>query len=570
MPLSAFVGDAEIVAPALPPSQWTELYEQIESGLIAARLPGCGLPGYARTTDDLQHFAHSLVDDECPMHRGETQLSIKATWWIAQCAQDNGWQVALARHDGGWAADVLIERDGFSPLAIVVKGEGPRADEIRTQAQRMESSGVQGVWFGEGADPMEFVGLGVPVFGITQDRAGTPRVNFCDAPVPLPEAMRDFLAGRVQRRDVMTSIGEAECLVAVYEITCHACNQRSAVWDVPPVEFGTACGITANTSTFMHSTDRPEAQAKVLVAANWAASDQGLQPAKISMRYSKTLDGTYQAFSCPHCSVLFGDFPLSEFFTDSDPFTCLWIDRHVSVYEKHWCRDSGWGFCGDTADSSAPDACDCESGPDEPHAVAQGPEDPKPITHGGTLGTGSSSVAQAHDWVSSGHVPSDRAQSVAHPRRRKRSWLVGIVLGVFVWLGITFLTALLTLLMGRSRYVDVLAALDWVGEVLTVGAVLTGVAVAVAYRLRNRLTKVVAIGLPLSLVLFAVVAGFIPPPPSQRALAVARDISTHWNASQVKHFCEQPAAISRIRRERALTSEEVQAWRSARHVVCEL
>lgn len=141
--------------------------------------------------------------------------------------------------------------------------------------------------------------------------------------------------------------------VHAYGAECYKCALTFYVWEVEGSCVTGACGLVKCAPPIgdaeLFSTSRPENLTTVICAVAQAASGKVHPVASIQLR-STAMSGTrYQAFCCPRCGAVYGDFFLRDLIMNAGydgPDLEIRIPAAVrGIPQPHWCVDVGEGHC---------------------------------------------------------------------------------------------------------------------------------------------------------------------------------------------------------------------------------
>jgi len=206
----------------------------------------------------------------------------------------------------------------------------------------------------------------MPAFGLQREEAQDghglqvtlrpPAEQDAGVQVPLDEAVRALLSARVRFLTQVGRRGVFQALaVSLWELTCWKCRRSMTVWEAEPEAVrGSCCVVARETSTgSLWEARRAEAKPPVIRQASRLAAAEGLAPvASIRWRQTQPVPKGYQAFCCPHCNVLQGDFHLRQELLelkccgDAAAYARVELPDNTSVAALgHWCVGVGAGHC---------------------------------------------------------------------------------------------------------------------------------------------------------------------------------------------------------------------------------
>lgn len=290
MPLTAVGSHGLIVAPLLSDTEWEDLRQAVRTGttLSCRSEDHPMLPRISKL--GLRHFFH-----RGGVHAGAEEtldhLALKAL--CVQVAHAHGWRASTEypAPDRSWVADVHTSNDERTLIVEVQWSHQTEADyEARTQ--RYRAAGHQVVW-------LERVRKNN--YATIQDGDSLRLPFWKDSKLGYIDAAHDQLPLQDRLIDVFTSRlapGPPTQYADVFPAHCYRCKGRHTQWLMPYSELWT-------------SHDRIEADPRVLAVVRTVAPPDAPM-ATINLRYSKTAADDYQAFTCPHCGALQGDFYLPE------------------------------------------------------------------------------------------------------------------------------------------------------------------------------------------------------------------------------------------------------------------
>lgn len=291
---------------------------------------------------------------------------------IVRAAIAAGWSASAEVAGDGWVADTLVTRGGVR-VVFEVQWSPQTLERYRERQAAYARDGVRALWFvrkvpaAPGLRGWE-ASADLPVFVMDDELMvddGLRAVGYWaalgDPPererVPLADAVTALLGGRVAFRTRVASRSGSERLrLQLWEVGCWKCPGSSAVWTLESEPIVGACGLQVARSSvgreMWAQKDRPEAHPAVVREASRSAGEVGLVPARMQFRKTRPVPEGYMAFTCPYCSAVKGDFPLSEEImelaaTEGPRAEGVAELGSVAVAEgePHWCWDQGEGHC---------------------------------------------------------------------------------------------------------------------------------------------------------------------------------------------------------------------------------
>lgn len=321
-------------------------------------LVGCEQPGFLRRSKTgLQHFVHKTAGD-CASHEPETAEHRAAKSIVYLAVQESGWEgdVEVPSHPGphpAWIADVLVTRDRLR-VAIEIQWTRQDHDEFVRRQERYAADGVRAVWFARHTGHLPGAATkALPVFSLEQAPDGAFVTTVGTHTLDLADAVTALLSGRIQFRERLVARQQPLRVVNVYEYDCYRCGKDCTIWHDTGEQFTSRCGeLVGQYAGFsLWDDDRPEANKDTAQRVRKAVTENGTlrRPAVVSQRYSRTVGDRYMAFSCPHCSALFGDWHVRNDLMSlayDDPALVVTVPTQtVSRDQTHWCFDQGGGHC---------------------------------------------------------------------------------------------------------------------------------------------------------------------------------------------------------------------------------
>lgn len=361
MPLRALIDGHHVVAPLLAPTQWTQLKAESRSKIVQVTLP-CGSPGVVKTSSlGTPFFAHAPGRSDGCSAEGREHLLVKAA--VIRAAVATGWIATPEYAQDRWRADVMLERPQHR-VAVEVQwsSQTPLLYAQRTQAYL--DSGVPVVWLARLPARDHRLGAGwwrrLPIVPMTVDMAassvGLHQVwiddddQLDDGPdgAATFDATVDDLIGSLAAGMIWRALpaprGPDQSLTTVHRVRCYRCREWLAVWVTGQRRRRwCTCGsidVDEPNPPPLWNSSRPEASPHVASAAHAAITRRRWSPASMQQRHSATAGKTYQAFICPHCRALLGDFHLSQE-TGRYPPAMTLITGTVPADPTpwpHWCR----------------------------------------------------------------------------------------------------------------------------------------------------------------------------------------------------------------------------------------
>jgi len=300
---------------------------------------------------------HKAAGD-CTSHEPETaeHRAAKSAAYLA--VRESGWSgdVEVPCNSGpqpGWIADVLATRDQ-ARVAIEIQWSRQDHEQFVQRQARYAADGVRAVWFARHTAHLPGDAIkALPVFPLERGEDNSFTTGIGPHTLPLSDAVTALLSRRVQFREVLTAREQPKRVVDVYEYNCHRCGKDCVIWHDTGEQFTSRCGqLVGQYAGFsLWDDDRTEANQETAQKVRKAVTDHGAlpRPAVVSRRYSRTVGDRYMAFSCPHCSALFGDWHVRNDLMSlayEDPALRVEVPTStVSEPGAHWCLDVGSGHC---------------------------------------------------------------------------------------------------------------------------------------------------------------------------------------------------------------------------------
>lgn len=360
MPLRALLDGQSVVSTQLDDPAWDAARRAVRADRGALRMACCGHEGRPwRSRRGLRYFRHQPHAD-CAVGAGETADHLEAKAVVAAAAQEAGWTASVEVAGPGWVADVLAERDGVR-VALEVQWSAQTLERYQERQEAYRAAGVHGVWFARKLP----AGLGLvptrelPVFRLERNLSPAEYVELevQDRFAPLEllahvgrtgtlrEAVLGLLTGAVKHRTQVGG-GGAWRRVALSKMPCYRCDQSFTVYRVEPGYLVGACGYRAELpggGDRIWLTGRPEADPAAVQAARQMQASEGLPAlAPIRSRFSRTAGKRYDAFCCPHCGAMQGDFFLLATRDDVEGRFLAVGAPEVTAW-PHWCHGDGNG-----------------------------------------------------------------------------------------------------------------------------------------------------------------------------------------------------------------------------------
>lgn len=358
MPLIALVDGVRTVSLDLSPADWDDLSARRKSSASTVLLIGCEQPGFLRRSKSgLQHFVHRAAGD-CTSHEPETPEHRAAKSAAYRAVHDAGWDADVevsspAGATSEWIADVMATR-GNARVAIEIQWSRQDHAEFERRQARYAHDGVRAVWFARHTDHLPTAAnQALPVFSLTKTDDDQFHTAIGPHPLPLADAVVALLTRAVQFREHLTARQQPRRIVNLYPYGCYRCGRECVIWHDTGEQFVSRCGtrVEEYPGFSLWGEDRPEADAATIrhVRDTVRAHPSMPAPATLSKRYSRTADETYMAFSCPHCSALFGDWHVRRdlmAMAYDDPALVVTVPiQTFSKDQTHWCFDQGSGHC---------------------------------------------------------------------------------------------------------------------------------------------------------------------------------------------------------------------------------
>jgi hypothetical protein len=345
------------VSTLLEPDAWVTLRADVRAKRRAITMTPCGVPGIAKTSPrGTQFFAHKSGHSDCgSAHPGESALHLAAKAEILLGCADAGWDVLpeVRADDGSWIADVLAVRGGWK-VAFEVQVSQQTHDRYVERQARYRRDGVRCAWYVKHAASVLAPDAELPTFLLEEDEHKALFVHVAEHRLSLREAAQGRLNGTIKFRQYVSNgeLGHLKVELAASD-ACWRCDTSYLLWRVTEQRVLGRCGRIASqdlaAGSQMWGDSKPEADPAVRKVVSDAAEAHPLPLAKLSMKYTKTTNSRYMAFSCPRCGGVYGDWFLSGFWMnahyDSDITTLTLPGRARGLKDPHWCVDQGGGVC---------------------------------------------------------------------------------------------------------------------------------------------------------------------------------------------------------------------------------
>lgn len=342
--------------------QWNELKTQARAQTIQVTLP-CGAPAVMKTSSlGTAFFAHAPGRSDGCAPEGREHLLVKAA--VIRAAAAAGWSATPEFAQDRWRADVMLERDRRR-VAVEVQwsSQTPQLYAQRTQAYR--DSDVPVVWLARlaardrrGWSPwwrdlpivpmtVDVAAAAIALHPVWTDDYPLERGATDNGPRSPEATIEDLIevltAGMIWRAHP-TDRERDQSLTTVHPVRCYQCDQWLAVWvSGRRRRRWCACGphdVDELDQAPLWNSSRPEASPHVQSVARAAIARRRWSAALIQQRSSRTAGTTYQAFVCPHCYALLGDFHLAQEIDQDAPAMTL-VTGTVPDDQAplpHWCH----------------------------------------------------------------------------------------------------------------------------------------------------------------------------------------------------------------------------------------
>ncbi len=244
MPLRAFVGGVEMLAPELSEAEWEALREAGTSVI----LPCCGAEGYLRRSPlGTLHFAHKR-GAHCDVGSGETIHHLKAKADIVLACQRAGYKATTEVAGDDWRADVLASR-GSVRIAFEVQWSFLRLERAIYRQERYARDGVRGCWFFRNPPPKLIRGddlkadQDLPLFHLFSNADHSFSVAVNGNLHGLSEVVTALLAGQIHFCKTARAEHDQHLRLVPFEIACPFCSRPTRLFHVDP-HLTAHCGRT--------------------------------------------------------------------------------------------------------------------------------------------------------------------------------------------------------------------------------------------------------------------------------------------------------------------------------------
>lgn len=309
MPFSAFFHGERIVSTLCSDEQWEQLAQAARADRNSLTMAYSQLPCLPRVSKlGLRHFYHrpgetpKITWKEAPEH-----MALKAM--VIEAATRAGWeaQTEVPAKDESWIADTLLLRNGVK-VAVEIQWSRQSYDDYQFRQQRYDKDGIRCLWLHrhEIAELKHHEQVELPAFRVSYGKGtgkGEVEVGrFGRAhTIPISEFIESALSGEL----AYTSE------IDLWATSCYRCGSGMTLW--------------AEGRPSLWEDNVPLRSDRVRSKLEDAIGAEGYslpELAKSQRRWSETAKTKYQAFICPACKVLQGDyFVREEWFYADGPAT---------------------------------------------------------------------------------------------------------------------------------------------------------------------------------------------------------------------------------------------------------
>jgi hypothetical protein len=356
MPLRAFIGDHEVVAPLVADEEWERLRRLIRSKAATLRMACCGNEGHLRISKlGTKHFVHEGVPN-CNW-APETVYHLRAKQDIVEACQKVGFVARTEVSGADWRADVLATKGNVN-VAFEVQWSGQTEEETRLRQRRYESAGVRCCWLMR-KPPEALVRSptkGLPVFPLSLVDDKLLHVKVGEMVRPLNDFTQSLLNRKIQFRTSATLDSTQRVTVVFFGISCWKCGHGSHIYYLEEA-YRTCCGISADSVEGLEDAKGDEFAPEVVAAVQeflMSAEGRRLHVGEIKRRFSGTVGHAYPSFGCPKCEAIYGEHfriqssSQARYEKGSAP-AILSVEvicpRTISAPHPHWCSPTTGEFC---------------------------------------------------------------------------------------------------------------------------------------------------------------------------------------------------------------------------------
>ncbi|HVU10603.1 MAG TPA: competence protein CoiA family protein [Phototrophicaceae bacterium] len=235
MPLRAFVGGVELLAPELSEAEW----EALREAGTPVILPCCGAEGYLRRSPlGTLHFAHKR-GAHCDVGGGETIHHLKAKADIVIACQQAGYKATTEVAGDDWRADVLASR-GSVRIAFEVQWSFLRLERAIYRQERYARDGVRGCWFFRNPPPQLIRGddlkadQDLPLFHLFSNADHSFSVAVNGQLYGIGAVVTALLGGQIHFCKTARAGRDQRLRLTPFEIDCPFCTRPTRIFYVDP------------------------------------------------------------------------------------------------------------------------------------------------------------------------------------------------------------------------------------------------------------------------------------------------------------------------------------------------
>lgn len=280
-------------------------------------------------------YNYSTMQQIAIATRNESAEHAAAKLAVRDAARAIGAQAECEVSGSDWQADVLVTYGG-KRFAFEIEWSGNSPKDARRRQARYLRDGITGLWFFHNipgsrthwsktpftADPS------IPVFGIEPSTAKLDRFTIYrhSTTHDLDAFVVGVLQNGIRYSRLRVPMPGPDATVNFFSTPCWKCENEYFVYMLT-YPHAAACGVTISP---VHMLETNEFKPAVVYLAKQAAAawtEARLPFGVVKNSYSHTLEESYDAFNCPHCDAIFGQFYYRDL--------CMEVIYTPEVFE-HW------------------------------------------------------------------------------------------------------------------------------------------------------------------------------------------------------------------------------------------
>jgi len=357
MPLRAFFGGRELLAPLMSDEEWLNLKAQRPK----VRLCCCDSTGYLRTSKlGTKHFVHDK--DRICNWAPETWQHLLAKTEIVRVCQQFGYDAKTEVSGSDWRADVLAtktDRGQLIKLAFEVQWSPQTLEETAARQAKYQRDGIRCCWlFRKLPTSADFSCQDLPMFKLWLESKDALMVDASTRTLTLSEFMAALLSRHFKFASHYRVRQIQQFKVVFLAVICWRCQQQHYLYYIPNAGYYSKCGIKIDEGAFGAFDSnfwlfRPEL---IQAVKNYLKTEAGktIRMGEIKKRYSKTVRRSYMSFGCKKCDAIWGDHFYFEAMSEAwyGYIPTIELDLQISLNpplnlnsRPHWCYSPTGSFC---------------------------------------------------------------------------------------------------------------------------------------------------------------------------------------------------------------------------------